>query len=193
MRRTAIVIVLALATSLAGAQELYSPAALRALGLDNEQISRIAEISRDAATEIRVDQAELSVKKAELARLLLEEDPNRRQIERNLRDTAEIEVRIRMREIERELEIRDVVGTERWTRMMQAVRARRETASSGDPGEQVRERLAAIGRALEERQEQIQRSLGERGELADDEAIREQLEELRQGYLELQELIRERL
>jgi hypothetical protein len=176
-------------------QSLYSDRILRNLGLSEDQIEKITEAEREAAESVRILRAELAIKKAELARILLDQSPNMRAVERNLRETADIEVRIRMNEIERELAIRDIVGAERWSRIVQAVRERRQAAAAraGEAVEDVRERLGAIAGELRERQEQLQRALRDRPELDESGEIREQLRDLHEEYLELQELIRERL
>jgi len=136
------------------------------------------------------------VQKAELARLLLDESPDMRLVERNLRESADIEVQIRIVGIERELAIRRIVGTERWTRIVQAQRLRREAQARSQALEEselantVRDRLLALNRAITERQEALQDALRERG---GDGEVREQLRELQEEYQRLQELIRERM
>ena len=198
MKRIALAVLLTLVAGLAAAQTIYSQRLLETLGLAEEEIEQIVELERRTQLELRRHEADLEIRKAELARLLLDEDPNMRQVERNLRETAAVEVEIRLLEIERELAIREVVGTERWTRIVQAIRARRaadarERAGDGASSEQIRERLAALQRELAERQQALQRSVQERTDILDDDEIREQFRELQREYLELQELIRERL
>lgn len=198
-RRTVLVLLtlVLLAASLA-AQEPYSERLLSGLGLEPEEIEQIQEIQRESAAELRVKRAELEVKKAELARLLVEDDPAMRAIERNLRETAGIEVEIRKLEIERELAIRSVVGTERWTRIAGALLARRTAEARADVARselagQLRERLATLERAIEQRQAEVRRAIENREGLLDDEDVRRQLDLLREEYRELQELIRDRL
>ena len=196
--RTAMVVLLVLVAAALAAQEPYSEGLLKNLGLENEAIEEIQEIQRESAADIRLKRAELEVRKAELARLLVDDDPSLRAIERNLRDTAGIEVEVRMLEIERELAIREVVGTERWTRVARKLVARRaaearEDVARSEMARQLRERLATLERAIDRRQEEVRRALEDREELVEDEDIRRQFDLLREEYRELRELIRDRL
>ncbi|MFW5741800.1 MAG: hypothetical protein ACOC2D_00870 [Spirochaetota bacterium] len=196
--RSAMVVLLGLVAAALGAQEPYSEGLLKNLRLENEAIEEIQEIQRESAAQIRLKRAELEVSKAELARLLAEDDPSLRAIERNLRDTAGIEAEIRMLEIERELAIREVVGTDRWTRIARALVARRaaearEDVARSETARQLRERLATLERAIDRRQEEVRRAIEDREELVEDRVIRRQLDLLREEYRELQELIRDRL
>lgn len=196
--RTAMVVLLVLVAAALAAQEPYSEGLLKDLGLENEAIEEIQEIQRESAADIRLKRAELEVRKAELARLLVDDDPSLRAIERNLRDTAGIEVEVRMLEIERELAIREVVGTDRWTRVARKLVARRaaearEDVARSEMARQLRERLATLERAIDRRQEEVRRALEDREEFVEDEDIRRQFDLLREEYRELRELIRDRL
>jgi len=213
-----MVVLLVLVAAALAAQEPYSEGLLKDLGLENEAIEEIQEIQRESAADIRLKRAELEVRKAELARLLVDDDPSLRAIERNLRDTAGIEVEVRMLEIERELAIREVVGTDRWTRIARKLVARRaaearedvarsearklvarraaearEDVARSEMARQLRERLATLERAIDRRQEEVRRALEDREELVEDEDIRRQFDLLREEYRELRELIRDRL
>jgi len=193
-----MVVLLVLVAAALAAQEPYSEGLLKNLGLENEAIEEIQEIQRESAADIRLKRAELEVRKAELARLLVDDDPSLRAIERNLRDTAGIEVEVRMLEIERELAIREVVGTDRWTRIARKLVARRaaearEGVARSEMARQLRERLATLERAIDRRQEEVRRALEDREELVEDEDIRRQFDLLREEYRELRELIRDRL
>ena len=192
-RCLAVGVMLVLAASAVSAQEPYSEGLLGTFGLEMEEIEQIQEIQRETSAELRVRRAELEVRKAELARLLVDDDPRTRAIERNLRETAEIEVQIRMLEIERELAIREVIGTDRWMRIAGAVRARRLAGSQGELGEQLQDRLRLLELAIEEGQERVRRAVEGREEIVGDEDIRRQFDLLREEYRELKELIRERL
>lgn len=185
MKRILVISILFLTVSLLQAQTVSEDRLFQALGLTEGEIEQVLEVQREAAERLRRLRADLEVQKAELARLLLDESPTMRLVERNLRESADIQVQIRMVEIERELTIRRVVGTERWARIVQAQRLRRE------PAETVRDRLIALNRAIIERQEALQDTLRERG--TGDGEVREQLRELQEEYLRLQDLIRERM
>lgn len=197
-RRSVMIVLFVLAAAALTAQEPYPEELLSRLGLEPDDVEQIQEIQRQSAADLRVRRAELEVRKAELARLLVDDDPSMRAIERNLRETASIEVEIRKLEIERELAIREIVGTDRWTRITRALLARRTAEARADVARSelagtLRDRLRILEQAIERRQEEVRRALENRDEAEEDEEIRRQFELLRQEYRELQELIRERL
>ena len=197
-RRSVMIVVFVLAAAALTAQEPYPEELLSRLGLEPDDVEQIQEIQRQSASDLRVKRAELEVRKAELARLLVDDDPSMRAIERSLRETASIEVEIRKLEIERELAIREIVGTDRWTRITGALLARRTAEARADIARSelagtLRDRLRILEQAIERRQEEVRRALENREETEEDEEIRRRFELLRQEYRELQELIRERL
>lgn len=172
--------------SAAVAQVNYDPQLLRSLDLEDGEIAAITRVQREHALALRPLQADLDIAKAELARLLIDENPNLRRIEENLRASADIEVQIRLLEIQRELAIRRIIGTERWTRLVQAARAR--SAPGADTFPRLQERLGAVGQALAEQQRLLQRAIEEAGDEASEE-LREQLLALRDLYQQIQETL----
>jgi len=197
MKRILVITILLFTVSLLYAQSLSGERLLQSLGLEEEEIEQVLEVEREAAAQRQRLRADLEVQKAELARLLLDESPSMRLVERNLRAGADVEVQIRLVEIERELAIRRIAGTERWARIVQAQRlrlqaqARSQALEESDLSETVRDRLISLNRAIVERQEALHDALRDRG-IGDGE-IRDQLRELQDEYQRLQELIRERM
>jgi hypothetical protein len=177
----------------ASAQSIYNERVLRAIGLDDDEVSSILEVDERVSADIRRYQADREIKQAELARLLLDESPNMRQVERNLRDAAEIEVQIRLLEIERELAIREVVGADRWSSIIQTIRARRDEVAEQTAAQAaaLRERMSRIQQELAARQREILRQLESGGAEAEDR-VREELQEIQQRFRELQELMQNR-
>lgn len=181
------------------AQSVYNDRVLSALGLTDEEINEVLEVDDATTSSIRRLRADLEIEKAELARLLVDERPNMRAVERNLRDSAEIEVAIRLLEIERELAIRQIVGTERWTAIVRAIRIRSAVqdraadVAQSELGQEARERLGALQREIAERQQQLLSALREGRAAANDPELRRQLLQLQREFQELQELIRDRL
>jgi hypothetical protein len=199
MRRILAVMTVLLIATAVTAQELYSERLLRAFNLDDEQIDRILTIDAETETELRVLHADLEIKKAELARLLIDEEPNMRLVERNLNDTASIEVRIRLAEIRRELSIRSVVGIDRWTRIMHTLRVRREEqemqralneAREGIP-EEVGDQLRRLLELMRQRQEELLRLLHEHSDVTENPDFREQYRRTQEMVEELQRTIQE--
>jgi hypothetical protein len=191
MRKYLYVLGLLLAAMSAGAQNTYEPEALRGLGLNDTEIDGIREIVQDVQPANARLMAELNIKKAELARLLVDENPNQRQIERNLRESAEIEVQLRMIEIRRELAIREVVGTDRWTAILRAFRTRNRLVTPQEAREII-ESLTRAQSAFRERQEEIARRLREAGNADLATQVLSQLREIERLYRETAELLRQR-
>lgn len=197
-RAVALVVgMLAGLAAVAGAQDrlpppLYTERGLEMLGLSTEEIDQIMQIQEDSADQIRRHQADLQIKKAELARLLLEDDPNMRLVERNLRESAEIEVEMRLVEIKREYAVREIVGTDQWARIMQALQARRDEIAA-NVSDQAAQRLREVQQLIAEKQRQLADVLANRPDALSDEEIRRQFQELQQDFRELQEAIQERL
>jgi hypothetical protein len=193
MKRAATLLILGaflvLGSALVHSQQLYERESLDRLGLTEEESQLVMQTVRDSAAAAARLSAELNIKKAELARLLLDDDPNERQIERVLRESAEIEVELRMLEIRRELAIRDIVGTERWTAILRNLR-NRPNVSSSPTALEVLERIQSIQSEFRNRQSQLIERLrtGNNPELA--EAITDQLRRIEQQYRELVETLR---
>ncbi len=186
MKRVFVPILLLITATSVVAQAGYDPQLLRSLDLEEREIAAIMRVQREHALAVRPLQADLNIEQAELARLLIDENPSIRRIEANLRTSAEIEVQIRLLEIQRELAIRRVIGTDRWTRLVQAARARSVEASGAFP--RIQERLGAVGQALAEQQRLLQRAIEEAGDDASEE-LREQLLALRELYRQIQETL----
>jgi len=197
MKRLIALTALALLTGLAFAQQpaipqMYTQRGLEFLGLAPDEIQEILLIQGEATVEIRRHRADQEIRKAELARLLLDEDPNMRLVERNLRGAADTEVEIRMVEIRREIAIRQIVGTERWAQIVQALRARRDQIAN-EMTDQASQRLRELKEAITQKQRELTDLIQNRRDDFSDEDIRRQFQDLQQQYLELQRLIRERL
>lgn len=90
MKRFALIAFLVTVAVTSYAQDIYTPRVLLTLGLSADEAEKVVQIERETAASVRPLQADLDVKKAELARLLIDASPNMRLVERNLRATADI-------------------------------------------------------------------------------------------------------
>ncbi len=121
IRRIAFAIAGALIiTATAAAQESPATELLRDIGLEENQIEQILEIEEQARQEMRIAQAELQLLRASLTRELLESPPDRQRIREILRDSVEWEYQLHLTRVERELDIRAIVGDSTWGRLVQA-------------------------------------------------------------------------
>jgi Spy/CpxP family protein refolding chaperone len=99
---------------------------LERLGIPQEDIERIEEIRYDAQKTVRAAQAELEIYRARLKKLLLDAQADLREVEALLREAMSWELKIRLTQIEQELQIRRLLGEENWDKLVRALRARKQ-------------------------------------------------------------------
>jgi uncharacterized coiled-coil protein SlyX len=123
MKRIIVVLcILALAATLAGAQEAVKSQLARRLGLTEQQAESFIAIYTDSAEELARARADVNVQKALLAKLLLDADANDREVEKVLRQAMEAEIQVRMIQIRRELAGRRLIGDKRWRQLRDLLR-----------------------------------------------------------------------
>ena len=126
MKRAVLIVVLVLlAVGFSYGQDWDNPEFLERLDLDEEEAQRIGEIFEETEREIRQARLEIDVLKAQLRKLLFEEQVNMREVERMLRQSLEWELKERLAQIRRQVELRELLGDAKYARMSQAVERRR--------------------------------------------------------------------
>lgn len=136
MKRMAlIVMVLGIAVLAAGAQDWDSPQLLERAGLSEQEIEQVTRVFEDTERTITEARLEVDLLKAQLRKLLFAENPDMREVERLLRASLEWELKERLAQISRQVELRRVLGDRRYARLMQEWRERqRRVRAPGDPG-----------------------------------------------------------
>ena len=114
-----------LAVGFSYAQDWDNPEVLERLDLDEQQVEKIREIFEETEKEIRQARLEIDVLRAQLRKLLFEEQVNMREVERMLRQSLEWELKERMAQIRRQVELRELLGDVKYARMSQATEKRR--------------------------------------------------------------------
>jgi hypothetical protein len=114
-----------LAVGLSYAQDWDDPQLLERLDLSREEAEQIREIFEQTEREIREARLEIDVIRAQLRKLLFEEQVNMRDVERMLRQSLDWELKERMAQIRRQVELRELLGDAKYARMVQAVERRR--------------------------------------------------------------------
>jgi len=104
----------------------------RLLALSDGEAERIVELSGKGAKELERARAEIRELQARLARILLDDEPDRAAVEKTVRASLEAEYRIRMVQIERGLAIRALLGTERWGILNRLARGMAAISKAGD-------------------------------------------------------------
>jgi hypothetical protein len=122
-----IVVLGLLAGGFSYGQDWDNPAVLGRLDLDQGQVEKIREIFEQTEREIREARLEIDVLRAQLRKLLFEEQVNMREVERLLRQSLEWELKERMAQIRRQVELRQLLGDAKYARMTQAEERRRQT------------------------------------------------------------------
>jgi hypothetical protein len=114
-----------LAAGFSYAQDWDNPELLERLDLDEQQVEKIREIFEETEKEIRQARLEIDVLRAQLRKLLFEEQVDMREVERMLRQSLEWELKQRMAQIRRQVELRELLGDAKYARMSQAIEKRR--------------------------------------------------------------------
>ena len=95
------------------------------LGLTDQQTGRIQETVTREDKVMREAQAELNIRRAQLERLLLDPDPDMKQVERLLQSTVDWKLKSEMAAIRLRVEIRKIVGEQKWDQLLRMGRASR--------------------------------------------------------------------
>ncbi len=105
------------------------------VGLTEQQRTGIREIVDREDRVIRAAQAELNVIRAQLEKVLLNPAPDMREVERLLQSSLEWKLKSEMAGIRRRVEIRALVGEDKWADLARAWRAWRTRGERrGDAG-----------------------------------------------------------
>ena len=116
-----------LAAGAACSQEWDNPELLERLGLEEAEMERIRGIFEETEKLIREARLEIDILRAQLKKLLFQEQVNMREVERLLRQSLDWELKERMAQIRRQVELREPLGDGRYARLIDAVERRRRT------------------------------------------------------------------
>lgn len=116
MKRIVLICFLVIATGGAmRAQDVRQE--LKRLDLTEAQMQQVTETVRAGQAELDKLRADSRVIQAQVARLLLDENPSRDAIEKLVRQGVEIDFRAKMMRIDRSLKVRSLVGNDRWAQL----------------------------------------------------------------------------
>jgi hypothetical protein len=107
-------------------QDWDNPEFLERLDLEEEELEQIREIFEQTEREMREARLELDVLRAQLRKMLFQEQVNMREVERMLRQSLEWELKERMAQIRRQVELRQLLGDTKYAQMTRAVEFRRQ-------------------------------------------------------------------
>ena len=106
-------------------QDWDNPELLKRLDVGDEEIEKIRVIFEETEKAIREARLEIDILKAQLRKLLFQEQVNMREVERLLRQSLDWELKERLAQIERQVELRNLLGDEKFARLTEAVARRR--------------------------------------------------------------------
>jgi len=112
------------------AQRIDNPQILRELGLKEEEIIQIMKIQGETEKVKREAQIELNLYKAQLEKILFSPDVDLEEVEKILRASMEWKLKSELAEIRRRVEIRKIMGEERWEKFLRVLKMRRQKPKS---------------------------------------------------------------
>ena len=119
----ASVLVLLFCTGITAAQDFQDEEILKQMGVSRATMDQLRELNLKAMETVRLAGAEQKILQARLERMLLNRDPDMNQVEALLRESLEWKLKVEMRNIERTMAMRRLLGEDQW---MQFLRYRNE-------------------------------------------------------------------
>ncbi len=154
--------------------------------LSDEELEQIESIEARTTRERRESESEIAILRAQIERELINEEPDLGRVEELMREVLEWELQIRMGEIRKELEIRGIIGNERWAQFLQSRRILRQVERLSDEFDRRAEGEERRRDMLREANDFFNRRLGEiqRGLGGAQRELRERIERLRRELSE---------
>jgi len=106
---------------------------LEQLGLNQNQIQTLDTIWTRKIQEITPLNADIKVKRAQLARAMVPSSPNMEDIRKLLQEMVDLEYQVRLKMIEAEMEVRRTLGEDVWVRLVRGRRAWNDRPGPGGP------------------------------------------------------------
>lgn len=95
----------------------------RDLSLTDQEIKAIGDIMDRGADDLAKAQAEIRIVQARLERLMLDANPSMDEIQKLVRSSLDWEYSVRMIRIQQSLELRKLLGDQRWATLQRLIRA----------------------------------------------------------------------
>ncbi len=106
------------AATVVWAQDFPEDALLKRLDIEEAEYDRILEINRSTQMAAQEAAAEQKILQARLEKLMLDPDPDMREIEELLRESLEWKLKMEMAHIKQSIETRKILGEDRWLRFL---------------------------------------------------------------------------
>ena len=115
------------------AQMFNDPVLLKKVGLRQNQIKKIMKIMEQTAKIKREAQIELNLRKAQLEKLLFPVNVDMNAVEKILKESLEWKYKAELAEIKARVEIRKIMGEEKWYNYLLELRNRRKMGKFRKP------------------------------------------------------------
>ncbi len=127
-----IMIILALVVSTVSAQDIYDSRLLARIGMSAEEIREIQEIQFRMEQQIRLYNADLNILKAQLEKLLLNENPDMDDVRTTIRKTIQLRSQSEITRVEARVLTRQKMGTQNWENMLKLLTKLRQVQRTQD-------------------------------------------------------------
>lgn len=132
MKKILIVVLLAGFLAAAGfAQDFNNPQIIEKLGLTQEQVEQLKLIYEEAQEIIRAAQLDIDIERAQLKKVLAQNNVDLRQVERRLKSIVDLEYEVRLEQIKTQVRVRKVIGNKKWAQLI-GIREMRRTREAGE-------------------------------------------------------------
>ena len=155
MKRSITVI----AAMVCGALSVGAQDTRQTVQLSKDERQEVTEITGRIEEATRVARAELEIIQAQLSRLLLSADADLRKVRTLLKTALDWELEVRLAEIQRELEIRKLLGDRRWTQYLRTKDTQRAVAARTIIEEQTDRLYAQLERLTGEKREDVEEKI----------------------------------
>ena len=125
-------LLLCLGLVLAFSQEAGDRKVWTRLGLSEEEITRLTAIFDRTERTVHQSRLEIEVLKAQLKKTLFQDPVDMNEVERLLRASLDWEYKLRLAQITRQVEVRQLLGDRKYARLFEALRKRRQDARPPD-------------------------------------------------------------
>jgi Na+-transporting methylmalonyl-CoA/oxaloacetate decarboxylase gamma subunit len=104
---------------------------LASLNLSDEELKSIEAILAKDETDLAKDRADIQVLQAQLSRLMLDKDPGMDAAGAIVKKSLDLEYSVRMIQLGRQIQIKKLLGDERWATLYRFMRTAREAERTG--------------------------------------------------------------
>ena len=115
---TFVLMIMVLTAAVLSSQNMIDSRILTQVGLSPEEIQEIQEIQYQAEEKVKEANIEINLLKAQLEKLLFDEDPDMDQVRKTIEATLKWRIQAETANVEARVQIRQKMGSENWGKML---------------------------------------------------------------------------